>query len=321
MAADEGRADERSAVADAIGGAAAYSARVAARVWRGPLEAAAEELLSTPEARRALDRTLSSPLPEELGRLLVRHRVVERVVHELVTSGELERTLETTLASPQSQALVDRLLASPAMHQALERVLSGPEVRTALRSQSAGFADEVMDGVREGTTGLDSKLSRARRPAGSAQTPFAGVASRGVALVVDSFAIVAGTAVLGGAASLVAAVVGGLRPEWLAQGLLSLAAVAVAVGYFVLFWAAGGQTPGMRLMHVRVLSQRSDGRLTVWQALLRTFGLALAIIPCFLGFVPALFDRRRRALPDYLAGTAVVYDDGISRGARPEPLG
>jgi len=34
----------------------------------------------------------------------------------------------------------------------------------------------------------------------------------------------------------------------------------------------------------------------------------LAIIPCFLGFVPALFDRRRRALPDYLAGTEVVYD-------------
>src|SRR6266567_3027549 len=52
-APDEGTPDERSAVADAIGGAAAYSARVAARVWRGPLEAAAEELLATPEVRRA----------------------------------------------------------------------------------------------------------------------------------------------------------------------------------------------------------------------------------------------------------------------------
>lgn len=305
-AANEGTPDERSAVAGAIGGAAAYSARVAARVWRRPLEAAAEELLTTPEVRQALDRTLESPLPEELGRLLVRHRVVERVVHELVVSGELERTLETTLASPQSQALVDRLLASPAMQQSLERVLSGPEVRAALRSQSAGFADEVMGGLRGGATKLDSRISVGVR---RAETPFAGVASRGVALVVDAFAIVAGTAVIGGAASLVAAVVGGLRPEWLAQGLLSLAAVAIAVGYFVLFWAAAGQTPGMRLMHVRVLSRRSGGRLTVWQALQRTFGLALAIIPCFLGFVPALFDRRRRALPDYLAATEVVYDD------------
>jgi uncharacterized RDD family membrane protein YckC len=311
-AADEGTPDERSAVADAIGGAAAYSARVAARVWRGPLEAAAEELLTTPEVRRALDRTLASPLPEELGRLLVRHRVVERVVHELVASGELERMLESTLASPQSQEMVDRVLASPAMGQALERVLSGPEVRAALTSHTTGLADEVMGGVRRTASGLDSRLSVRTRRSG---TPFAGVASRGAALVVDAFAIVAGTAVIGGAASLVAAVVGGLRPEWLAQALLSLTTVAIAVGYFVLFWHTAGQTLGMRLMHVRVLSRRSDGRLTFWQAILRTVGLALAIIPCFLGFVPALFDRRRRALPDYLAGTEVVYDDAPAHSA------
>lgn len=306
-AADEGTPDERSAVADAIGGAAAYSARVAARVWRGPLEAAAEELLSTPEVRRAADRTLSSPLPEELGRLLVRHRVVERVVHELVASGELERMLETTLASPESQALIDRVLTSPAMSQALERVLSGPEVRSALTSQSAGLAQEVMFGAREAAIGLDSRWSLGSRR--SPASPFAGVASRGTALVVDAFAIVAGTAVIGGAASLVAAVVGGVRPEWLAQGLLALATMVIAGGYFYFFWRTAGQTPGMRLMGVRVLSTRGEGRLTRWQAFFRTIGLALAIIPCFLGFVPALFDRRRRALPDYLAGTVVVYDE------------
>ena len=49
-------------------------------------------------------------------------------------------------------------------------------------------------------------------------------------------------------------------------------------------------------MGVRVLPARHDGRLTGWQAILRTIGLALAIIPCFLGFLPALFDSRRRAL-------------------------
>jgi len=306
-AADEVRPDERSAVADAIGGAAAYSARVAARVWRGPLEAAAEELLSKPEVRRTVDRTLSSSLPEELGRLLVRHRVVERVVHEFAASGELERLLDAALASPQSREVIDRVLASDATKQALERVLAGPEVRAALRSQSTSFAEEVMGGARATASGVDSRLSLGARR--SPASPFAGVASRGVALVVDAFAIVAATAIVGGAASLAAAVVGGVRPDWLAQMLLSLATVGIAVGYFVVFWQTAGQTPGMRLMGVRVLSQRSDGRLTAWQAILRTVGLALAIIPCFLGFVPALFDRRRRALPDYLAGTVVVYDD------------
>jgi uncharacterized RDD family membrane protein YckC len=306
-AADEERPDERSAVADAIGGAAVYSARVAARVWRGPLEAAAEELMAKPEVRRMADHALSGPLPEELGRLLVRHRVVERIVHEFAASGELERLLDSALASPQSREVIDRVLASDATKQALERVLAGPEVRAALTSQSAGLAEEVMIGARSTATGLDLRFSLGARR--SPASPFAGVASRGVALVVDAFAIVAGTAVVGGAASLVAAVVGGLRPEWLAQTLLSLATVAIAVGYFVVFWQTAGQTPGMRLMGVRVLSRRDGGRLTAWQALLRTIGLALAIIPCFLGFLPALFDSRRRALPDYLAGTVVVYDD------------
>jgi uncharacterized RDD family membrane protein YckC len=304
--ADEGRPDERSAVADAIGGAAVYSARVAARVWRGPIEAAAEELLSKPEVKRMVDHALSGPLPEELGRLLVRHRVVERIAHEFAASGELERLLDSALASPQSRDVIDRVLASDATKQALERVLAGPEVRAALTSQSAGLAEEVMIGARSTATGLDSRFSLGARR--SPASPFAGVASRGAALVVDAFAIVAGTAVVGGAASLVAAVVGGLRPEWLAQTLLSLAAVAIAVGYFVVFWQTAGQTPGMRLMGVRVLPTRHDGRLTGWQAILRTIGLALAIIPCFLGFLPALFDSRRRALPDYLAGTVVVYD-------------
>jgi len=35
----------------------------------------------------------------------------------------------------------------------------------------------------------------------------------------------------------------------------------------------------------------------------------LAVAPLGAGFVPVLFDDRRRALPDYLARTVVVRDD------------
>jgi hypothetical protein len=35
----------------------------------------------------------------------------------------------------------------------------------------------------------------------------------------------------------------------------------------------------------------------------------LAIVPLFAGYLPVLFDGRRRGLPDYLAQTEVVYDD------------
>jgi uncharacterized RDD family membrane protein YckC len=293
-----------SPVADAIGGATVFPARVAARVLRGPLETAIEDLLSAPEIGRILDRALSGPLPEELARSMARHRVVERVVQKLAADGELERLLDAALASPRTLTLLDQALASDATGRVLQRVISGPEVRAAVTTQSAGFADQVMDGVRRAATRLDRRLTLGR-----SAVSFAGLASRGTALVVDALAVVAISVALGAAAGLVGSLVGGVRPEWLAGFLLSLAGVVVALGYFSLFWSTVGQTPGMRLMHLRVLRQGTSGRLNVWLALVRTVGLALAIIPCFLGFVPALFDSRRRALPDYLAGTVVVYDD------------
>jgi uncharacterized RDD family membrane protein YckC len=37
-------------------------------------------------------------------------------------------------------------------------------------------------------------------------------------------------------------------------------------------------------------------------------GTAIAIIPFFAGYLPVLFDDRRRGLPDFLAGTVVVYE-------------
>ena len=48
----------------------------------------------------------------------------------------------------------------------------------------------------------------------------------------------------------------------------------------------------------------------MWRALVRFAGLIVAIIPFFAGFVPVLFDDRRRALQDYVAGTSVVAEHG-----------
>jgi uncharacterized RDD family membrane protein YckC len=301
-------AEDGSSVADAIGGATVFPARVAARVLRGPLEAAVEDLLSAPEVGRILDQALSGPLPEELARSMARHQVLERVVRKLAVDGELERLLDAALASPRTRTLLDQALASDQMQHVVERVAGGPEIRAALAVQSAGFADEVAGGLRGTAADLDDRV--ALRP--SSAPAFAGVVSRGTALVVDALAIVTATVALGAGAALVGALVGGVHPQWLAQLLLSLAAVAIAVGYFSLFWSTAGQTPGMRLFNVRVVTQ-SGVRLGLRRALVRTLGLALAIIPCFLGFVPALFDSRRRALPDYLAGTTVVYDEGRTR--------
>ena len=293
----------RPGIGDSAGRAALYPARIAARAWRGRIESAADDVLSAPEIARVVDRVLAGPLPEELAQSLVRHRVIERVVHELAASGELQRLIEQSLASSQTLELTDRVLASPEMQRTLQSVASSPELRAAVARQSAGLAEEVVGGLRASAVRLDRRLGRA-----PARPEYAGVATRGVALAIDALAVFAiyasGSAVL----ALIASLVGGVHPTWLAGSLLGVGWVLIAGGYFVLFWSAAGQTPGMRLMRLRV--RRPDGKgLSALRAVVRAIGLALAIIPLFAGFLPALVDSRRRALPDYLAGTVAVYDD------------
>jgi uncharacterized RDD family membrane protein YckC len=77
------------------------------------------------------------------------------------------------------------------------------------------------------------------------------------------------------------------------------------VGYFATFWAATGQTPGNRLLRIRVMPARGD-RLPPRRAVLRFFGLTLAALPLFAGFLLILVDDRRRGLHDRLARTVVV---------------
>jgi len=99
-----------------------------------------------------------------------------------------------------------------------------------------------------------------------------------------------------------------VRPEWLVGVLLAAGWIVVVGTYFVLFWSATGQTPGMRLLRVRVHGPAGDPP-SIARSLVRLVGLVLAIVPLFAGFVPVLFTERRRGLQDFLAGTVVLYDD------------
>jgi len=83
------------------------------------------------------------------------------------------------------------------------------------------------------------------------------------------------------------------------------------VGYFVTFWATTGQTPGSRVMHIRVRPTKGE-RLLPRRALLRFVGLTLAAIPFFAGFLMILVDDRRRGLQDRIARTVVVEESAES---------
>ncbi|HSL63213.1 MAG TPA: RDD family protein [Gaiellaceae bacterium] len=300
------RADDerRLGLSDAAGRAALFPARAAARVWRDQLEVAADEVLSAPEVARVIDRALAGSLPEELARSLVRHRVLERVAGELASSGELERLLDAALANPRTLELTDRVLASDEAQHALRHLASSPELRNAVARQTSGLAEEVMGGVRASAMHLDDRATRRHR---DGRSPYAGLATRAAALALDALATIAIYTSAVGVAAIVGSLVGGLRPEWLVGTLLAVGWALVAGSYFVLFWSAAGQTPGMRLLRLRVL--RADGRPpTIGRSIVRLVGLGLAIVPLFAGFLPVVFDERRRGLADFLARTVVVYD-------------
>ena len=136
--------------------------------------------------------------------------------------------------------------------------------------------------------------------------PYAGIATRAVALAIDvaiaHVIVFAGGAVL----ALVASLVGDARLDGLETVLAAISWLCVVGAYFVLFWSTTGQTPGMRVMGLRIVTSTGT-HPGVSRSAIRLVGLGLAIVPLFAGFIPVLVDDRRRALQDFLAGTVVLY--------------
>jgi uncharacterized RDD family membrane protein YckC len=299
--------EQRSGLADAAGRAAFLPARAAARVLREQLEGAADEVLSAPEIARIIDRALAGSLPEEIAQSLVRHRVIERIAAELAASGELERIVTATLANARTLDLTDKVLASDEMQHALRHVASSPELRDAIARQTRGLADEMVGGVRASAAQLDDRAERVvLRSPRSERPAYGGIVTRAIALVTDAAVTNLLFLAAVGTIALIGSLVGGLRPEWLVGALLGVGWALVAGAYFVLFWSATGQTPGMRLMRVRVRGPAGDNP-SIGRSFVRLVGLVLAIVPLFAGFIPVLFTERRRGLPDFLAGTVVLY--------------
>jgi uncharacterized RDD family membrane protein YckC len=137
--------------------------------------------------------------------------------------------------------------------------------------------------------------------------PYAGIATRAIALAAD-MAIVQVVVFAGGAVlALVASLAGGIDMDDTVIRILAAAAWAGTVcAYFVTFWTTAGQTPAMRMMDLRVCT--ADGEPPgVGRSIVRVVGLALAIIPLFAGFLPVLVDDRRRGIHDMLARTVVLH--------------
>ena len=149
---------------------------------------------------------------------------------------------------------------------------------------------------------------RPPEPPAEPGSAYAGLATRVIACAADVLLIQAVTWMVGAIAAVAASMLGlsgDLRAALIALG--GLAATVWWVSYFVFFWSATGQTPGNRLMQIRV-QDAVDGRpLSLRRALLRVPAALLSALLLFAGYLMILVDSRRRALHDRLVRSVVVY--------------
>lgn len=156
--------------------------------------------------------------------------------------------------------------------------------------------------VRAGDV-AQTEIVLAERP-----TPYAGLATRTVAFALDAAIINAVAWAVAAVLTLCFSLIS--IPEDVRTVLVAIGAVLAvfwAAGYFIFFWSATGQTPGNRVLGIRVQDARTGLPLPGRRAALRLVALLLAAIPFCAGFLMILFDDRRRGLQDRIAHTTVVY--------------
>jgi hypothetical protein len=168
---------------------AATDGRAARRAALRRMDQAVEQLLSAPELAALVERLIAGPLTESVARSLARNGVPRRVAAELVATVDVDATVTAVLEHPRTREavdalttspaferlvadaldsrltveLTDRILQGPAMQHAIEHLAGSPELRRVVAEQSAGMAEQTMDGVRRRSVVLDDAAERTVR--------------------------------------------------------------------------------------------------------------------------------------------------------------
>ena len=102
-------------------------------------------------------------------------------------------------------------------------------------------------------------------------------------------------------------------PKW-TMAILIVVLFLIFAGYFIVFeWLWNGQTPGKRLLKLRVI--REDGRpITLWEAIARNLLRIFDAVPGFIlpvysiGLISIFLSSRDQRVGDVFAGTVVVRE-------------
>jgi uncharacterized RDD family membrane protein YckC len=221
-----------------------------------------------------------------------------------------------------------------------------PKIQQVIASQSTGLISVVLEEIRQRFVSLDqlllSKLGRGQiadpdfrdsylremaerwpqyRLAElnlSLAGTYAGPLARFAAFLVDVFVLII-------AAGLISSLVGatlalfGLTDRVISflfsGGLVATIALALVLlfnflllaAYFAFSWSLIGATIGDLVLGIRVVNKEGENT-SFGRSFLRLFGAVISAVVLFLGFIWAVFDRRRQGWHDKIAGTFVLYD-------------
>ena len=140
--------------------------RVAETVLRGEvLESVIERLEAAEVPRRVVDRMLADGIVEQMTARVVEGPELERAVESVLESAAAERLVGRVIESRLLDEAVRRLLESEDLWLLVDEIARSPAVADAITQQSAGFADQVADGVRVRSRRADAWLERAARRA------------------------------------------------------------------------------------------------------------------------------------------------------------
>ncbi len=201
-----------------------------------------------------------------------------------------------------------RLIVPPTGPYPLARGTNGP----SRIGNPAGAAESAV-GLAEPTTAEAGQMPQepSSGSASEASLPKAGFWIRGLAFLVDAILVsvlvwiggtlVRGSVWIGGAFSSAP----DAALEWLESAAGMLLALLIEAAYFSLTVGHSGQTPGKRLLRLKVIRVNGEA-VGFGLAFVRWLAQGISFLALGVGFLMIAFTRNKQGLHDKIAGTFVV---------------
>lgn len=239
------------------------------------------------------------------------NNLVEESVSDLTQNTEVQTVVSQLIAS-QSTSIVGELL-----DEIRERFVSLDIILMGKLHRQQAAAPEFRDSYLDSMAERRIRFHRRELQESLAGT-YGGPVTRLMAFLLDIAVLIIITTLLSAFVSNAIQLFGQgdrIQAFLASEGMFVTAAlmlvaffnIIIISVYFIFSWNLLGATVGDAVFGITVVNKKG-GRVTIIRAFLRLTGMYISALALFLGFIWALFDRRRQGWHDKLGGTFVLYD-------------